>query len=172
MNKRLYHLHNSFNEHDEYTTNINKIVMIYVDEMAQCSENNISLHTDEEHLRYAEKWLEEIMILCGAYNRGELDIDKIIEKLNKEHYWLIDSEVVEPIFENHLVTIYDTKNNIGNYAIENKGNKAINMYFNDLDDYIVVPKNNVLRLNTNRRYSKKIVESIVNNDYTYNFVYE
>jgi hypothetical protein len=90
MNKRLYHLHNSFNEHDEYTTDINKIVMIYIDEMAQCSENNILSNTDEEHLRYAEKWLEEIKVLCRAYNRNELDIDKIIEKLNKEYYWNIE----------------------------------------------------------------------------------
>lgn len=173
--KRLYHLHNDYGEFNEYTTDERKIIMIYIDEISQCVENNILSNTDEEHLRYAEKWLEEIMILCGADIKNEIDdnyIDELIKKLNKEHNWLIDFEVVEIVFENHLVAIYDTKNSIGNYIIENKSNNKINMYFNDLDDYIVVDKKSMFRLNANRRYSKRIIESIVNKDYTYNFIYE
>ena len=41
----------------------------------------------------ATGWLYEIMILCGKYNRGEININEIIEKLNKEHNWCIETEI-------------------------------------------------------------------------------
>ena len=89
-NKTIYHLHNDFNEHNEYTTDENRILMIYLDEMAQCVENNISMNIEEDEYKSANGWLYKIMMTCGAYSRNTLDINKVIEELNKEHNWLIE----------------------------------------------------------------------------------
>ena len=89
-NKTIYHLHNDFNEHNEYTTDENKILMIYIDEMAQCVDNNISLNIEEDEYKSATSWLYKIMLTCGKYNRNELDINEVILELNKEHNWLIE----------------------------------------------------------------------------------
>lgn len=86
--KRLYHLHNDYGEFNEYTTDERKIIMIYIDEVAQCVENNLG--QGEEQKRYAEQWLEEIMVLCGKTIRNEVNINEIIKKLNAEHNWLIE----------------------------------------------------------------------------------
>lgn len=92
--EKLYHLKNTYNDHDEYTTDENKIIMIYIDEMTQCAENNICRNNfEEEEYRNAMGWLNQIMLLCGKYNRGEIDINEIIEKLNKEHFWSIETEI-------------------------------------------------------------------------------
>lgn len=89
-NKTIYHLHNDFNEHNEYTTDENRILMIYIDEMAQCVDNNISLNIEEDEYKSATSWLYKIMLTCGKYNRNEINIDEIIKELNKEHNWLIE----------------------------------------------------------------------------------
>lgn len=89
-NKTIYHLHNDFNEHNEYTTDENRILMIYIDEMAQCVDNNISLNIEEDEYKSATSWLYKIMLTCGEYSRNEINIDEIIEELNKEHNWLIE----------------------------------------------------------------------------------
>ena len=89
-NKTIYHLHNDFNEHNEYTTDENRILMIYLDEMAQCVDNNISLNIEEDEYKSATSWLYKIMLTCGKYNRNEINIDEIIKELNKEHNWLIE----------------------------------------------------------------------------------
>lgn len=89
-NKTIYHLHNDYGEYNEYTTDENKIIMIYIDEMAQCVENNISMNIEEDEYKSANGWLYKIMMTCGAYSRKTLDINKIIEELNKEHNWLIE----------------------------------------------------------------------------------
>lgn len=89
-NKTIYHLHNDYGEYNEYTTDENKIIMIYIDEMAQCVENNISMNIEEDEYKSANGWLYKIMMTCGAYHRKTLDINKIIEELNKEHNWLIE----------------------------------------------------------------------------------
>ena len=89
-NKTIYHLHNDFNEHNEYTTDENRILMIYIDEMAQCVDNNISLNIEEDEYKSATSWLYKIMLTCGKYNRNEINIDEIITELNKEHNWLIE----------------------------------------------------------------------------------
>lgn len=92
--EKVYHLKNTFNDHDEYTTDENKIIMIYIDEMTQCAENNICRNNfEEEEYRNAMGWLNQIMLLCGKFNRNEIDINKIIEKLNKEHNWAIEIEI-------------------------------------------------------------------------------
>lgn len=92
--EKIYHLKNTFNDHDEYTTDENKIIMIYIDEMTQCAENNICRNNfEEEEYRNAMGWLNQIMLLCGKFNRNEIDINKIIEKLNKEHNWAIEIEI-------------------------------------------------------------------------------
>lgn len=88
--EKVYHLKNTYNEHDEYTTDETKIIMIYIDEMAQCCENNISMNIEEDEYKSARGWLYDIMLLCGKYNRGEIDINEIIEQLNKEHFWSIE----------------------------------------------------------------------------------
>lgn len=88
--KKLYHLHNSFGEFDEYTTDESKIVMIYIDEVLQCAETNMI----NGNLKEAEKMLEDIMVLCGQNVENQIDeneIDKLVEKLNREHYWLIET---------------------------------------------------------------------------------
>ena len=64
--------------------------MIYIDEMAQCVENNISMNIEEDEYKSANGWLYKIMMTCGAYSRNTLDINKVIEELNKEHNWLIE----------------------------------------------------------------------------------
>ena len=89
-NKTIYHLHNDYGEYNEYTTDENKIIMIYIDEMAQCVENNISMNIEEDEYKSANGWLYKIMMTCGAYSRKTLDINKVIEELNKEHNWLIE----------------------------------------------------------------------------------
>ena len=89
-NKPLYHLHNDYGEYNEYTTDENKIIMIYIDELAQCVENNISMNIEEDEYKNANDWLYKIMMTCGAYSRNEIDINKIIEELNREHHWLIE----------------------------------------------------------------------------------
>lgn len=38
-------------------------------------------------------WLNQIMLLCGKYNRDEVDINEIIKELNKEHNWSIEIEI-------------------------------------------------------------------------------
>ena len=92
--KKVYHLKNTYNDHDEYTTDENKIIMIYVDEMAQCCENNLTLNNfDKYEYDNAIGWLNQIMVLCGKYNKGEINIDEIIEQLNKEHFWSIEVEI-------------------------------------------------------------------------------
>jgi hypothetical protein len=88
--EKVYHLKNTYNEHDEYTTDETKIIMIYIDEMAQCCENNISMNIEKDEYESAKGWLYDIMLLCGKYNRGEIDINEIIEQLNKEHFWSIE----------------------------------------------------------------------------------
>lgn len=89
-NKTIYHLYNDYGKYNEYTTDENKIIMIYIDEMAQCVENNISMNIEEDEYKSAISWLYKIMLTCGEYNRNEINIDKIIEELNKEHNWLIE----------------------------------------------------------------------------------
>lgn len=92
--EKVYHLKNTFNDHDEYTTDENKIIMIYIDEMTQCAENNICRNNfEEEEYRNAMGWLNQIMLLCGKYNRDEVDINEIIKELNKEHNWSIEIEI-------------------------------------------------------------------------------
>ena len=88
--KRLYHLHNSYGEYNEYTTDENKIIMIYIDEISQCIENNISLNIEESEYKSALNWLYKIYNVCGSFSRKTINIDKIIDELNKEHYWLIE----------------------------------------------------------------------------------
>lgn len=89
-NKTIYHLHNDYGEYNEYTTDENRIIMIYIDEMAQCVENNISMNIEEDEYKSANGWLYKIMMTCGAYSRNKIDINKVIEELNKEHNWLIE----------------------------------------------------------------------------------
>ena len=89
-NKTIYHLHNDYGEYNEYTTDKNRIIMIYIDEMAQCVENNISMNIEEDEYKSANGWLYKIMMTCGAYSRNKIDINKVIEELNKEHNWLIE----------------------------------------------------------------------------------
>ena len=88
--KTIYHLHNNYGEYNEYTTDENKIIMIYIDEMAQCVENNISMNIEEDEYKSANDWLYKIMMTCGAYSKNKININKIIEELNKEHNWLIE----------------------------------------------------------------------------------
>lgn len=88
--KTIYHLHNDYGEYNEYTTDENKIIMIYIDEMAQCVENNISMNIEEDEYKSANDWLYKIMMTCGAYSKNKININKIIEELNKEHNWLIE----------------------------------------------------------------------------------
>ena len=90
MNK-LYHLQNSYGEFEEYTTNERKIIMIYIDEVLQRVEQDII----NDKNKNVEKMLEEIMVLCGKDIKNEIDndtIDRLIEKLNKEHFWSISVE--------------------------------------------------------------------------------
>lgn len=92
--EKIYHLKNTYNDHDEYTTDENKILMIYIDELAQCVDNHLTTNNFGEYeYKNATGWLYEIMILCGKYNRGEININEIIEKLNKEHNWCIEVEI-------------------------------------------------------------------------------
>lgn len=94
--KKIYHLKNTYNDYDEYTTDENKIIMIYIDEMAQCCENNLTLNNFGKYeYDNASGWLNQIMLLCGKYNRGEIDINEIIEQLNKEHFWSIEVYIKE-----------------------------------------------------------------------------
>lgn len=88
--KTIYHLHNDYGEYNEYTTDENKIIMIYVDEIAQCIENNIGTNIKEDEYKSALGWLNKIYNVCGRFSRREVDINKIIEELNKEHNWLIE----------------------------------------------------------------------------------
>lgn len=92
--KKVYHLKNTYNDHDEYTTDENKILMIYIDELAQCVDNHLTINNFGEYeYKNATGWLYEIMTLCGKYNRGKININEIIEKLNKEHNWCIEVEI-------------------------------------------------------------------------------
>lgn len=92
--EKVYHLKNTFNDHDEYTTDENKIIMIYIDEMTQCAENHLTLNNFGKYeYENASGWLNQIMVLCGKYNRGKINIDEIIEQLNKEHFWSIEVEI-------------------------------------------------------------------------------
>lgn len=90
--KKIYHLKNTYNDHDEYTTDENKIIMIYIDEMAQCVDNHLTTNNfgDYEY-KNATGWLYEIMKTCGKYNRNQINIDEIINNLNKEHNWCIET---------------------------------------------------------------------------------
>lgn len=91
---KVYHLKNTYNDHDEYTTDENKIIMILIDEMAQCCENNLTLNNFGKYeYENASGWLNQIMTLCGKYNRNEIDIDEVIKQLNKEHFWSIEMEI-------------------------------------------------------------------------------
>lgn len=92
--EKVYHLKNTYNDHDEYTTDESKIVMILIDEMAQCCENNLTLNNFGKYeYENASGWLNQIMTLCGKYNRNEIDIDEVIKQLNKEHFWSIETEI-------------------------------------------------------------------------------
>ena len=80
---------------------------------------------------------------------------------------------MKSIFENELITIYDTGHDYDfKYCIENK-NKGndINIYLNELDDYIEIQKNNWVGLFSGD-YSKMIIDSLLEGKYTYNYIYE
>lgn len=79
---------------------------------------------------------------------------------------------MKKIFENDLIIISDTQRNYDfKYVIENKKNYKINLSLNKLDDYLEIDKNNWLGL-FNEDYSKSIVDSLINEDYTWNYIYE
>lgn len=79
---------------------------------------------------------------------------------------------MEKIFENDLIIIKDTKSNYDfRYIIENKKDYKINFYLNGLDDYFEIDRNSWLGL-FNGEYSKSIVDSLINKDYTWNYIYE
>ena len=79
---------------------------------------------------------------------------------------------MEKIFENDLIIVSDTKKDYDlRYVIENKKDHKINFYLNGLDDYLEIDKNNWLGL-FNGEYSKIIIDSLINEDYTWNYIYE
>ena len=87
--KRLYHLKNDYNDHNEITSDINKIVMIYIDELSQCASNNLEANSDS--IKTAREWLEKIMTVCGDFNNDSIDITEVIKELNSQHNWCIDT---------------------------------------------------------------------------------
>ena len=79
---------------------------------------------------------------------------------------------MEKIFENDLIIVSDTKKDYDlRYVIENKKDHKINFYLNGLDDYLEIDKNSWLGL-FNGEYSKIIIDSLINEDYTWNYIYE
>ena len=79
---------------------------------------------------------------------------------------------LENIFENDLIIVSDTKKDYDlRYVIENKKDHKINFYLNGLDDYLEIDKNSWLGL-FNGEYSKIIIDSLINEDYTWNYIYE
>lgn len=79
---------------------------------------------------------------------------------------------MEKIFENDLIIVSDTKKDCDfRYVIENKKDHKINFYLNGLDDYLEIDKNNWLGL-FNGEYSKSIIDSLINEDYIWNYIYE
>lgn len=79
---------------------------------------------------------------------------------------------LENVFENDLIIVSDTKKDYDlRYVIENKKDHKINFYLNGLDDYLEIDKNNWLGL-FNGEYSKSIIDSLINEDYTWNYIYE
>lgn len=79
---------------------------------------------------------------------------------------------LENIFENDLIIVSDTKKDYDfRYVIENKKDHKINFYLNGLDDYLEIDKNSWLGL-FNGEYSKSIIDSLINEDYTWNYIYE
>lgn len=79
---------------------------------------------------------------------------------------------LENIFENDLIIVSDTKKDYDlRYVIENKKDHKINFYLNGLDDYLEIDKNSWLGL-FNGEYSKIIIDSLINEDYTWNYIYD
>lgn len=80
MTKYLYHLKNDFNDHNEFTSDDNKIRLLFVDECNQALRNNY------EDIARIQQWSDEIMhAVCHNY-----DTNTLVHKLNKDHNWKID----------------------------------------------------------------------------------
>lgn len=87
---KLYHLKNDYNDYNVLTTDTEKIRKIYVDECLQCIDNNLCENSTKKDVDNARKWLYEAMEALF-----ERDINYIVNALNKEHNWLIDTYVKE-----------------------------------------------------------------------------
>ncbi len=88
--KKMYHLVNDYNDHNEFTTDEEKIRKIYIDECLQCVDNNISENSSKEEVKSARDWLYEGM--TSLYN---YDTEYFIKKLNSDHNWLIEVYIKE-----------------------------------------------------------------------------
>lgn len=78
---------------------------------------------------------------------------------------------MKEIFRNDLIVIKSTGHDYDfAYTIENLTNNKINFYLNGLDDYLELEENSWVGLLVGD-YSDMIVESFINGDYTWNYIY-
>lgn len=78
---------------------------------------------------------------------------------------------MKEIFRNDLIVIKSTGQDYDfAYTIENLTNKKLNFYLNGLDDYLELEENNWVGLFVGD-YSDMIVESFINGDYSWNYIY-
>ena len=78
---------------------------------------------------------------------------------------------MKEIFKNDLIVIKSTGHDYDfAYTIENLTNKKINFYLNGLDDYLELEGNDWVGLFFGE-YSDMIVESFINGDYSWNYIY-
>lgn len=78
---------------------------------------------------------------------------------------------MKEIFRNNLISIKSTGKNYDiAYVIENLTDTRINIYLDDLDDYLEIMGNDWVGL-LYREYSDEIVNNLIKEKYSWNYIY-
>lgn len=90
LKKKLYHLKNNYNDYDEFTSDVEKIRKIYINECLQVLDNNIYENSTKKEVENIRFWLYESMKAIYGYNA-----DYFVKELNEKHNWLIETYIEE-----------------------------------------------------------------------------